>query len=159
MICSLQNKPKLSLLLLLIFFKQNQSIISETYFDQILELCFECCGTDGGFQCADLQAISTTHTTSVWRVFFLQWMMSALTSREDIVLFGVKMQHSWHAHNRLWHNVKSSQPNVRGSHFPANRKLSSIRKSKTMINYSLSISLEGLKWNSWQLSKQPSIWP
>ena len=119
-------------------------------------LLFECCGTGRRSQCSDLPAISAAHTSSVWRVFS-QWKMTAMGLKEDMVLLGVVIQHSWRAHNCLWHNVKSSQSNVSGFSFLANWKLGTIRKSKTLINYHLLISLEGVKWSSRQLSERPSI--
>lgn len=70
-----------------------QCIILQTYFDQILKLLFECCGTDEGFQYSDLHAMSTAHTSSVMRVF-VQWKMTALASKEDMVLLGVVILHS-----------------------------------------------------------------
>lgn len=124
-------------------FANNQFIIIQTYFDQILKLLFECCGTGEGFQCSDLHAISTTHTTSVWRVF-LQWKMSALALKEDMVLLGVVIQHSWHAHNRLWHNVKSSQPNVRGSHFQQIESWVQLEKVKLWL-----ITVCEYRWRGW----------
>lgn len=69
-------------------------------------------GADAGFQCADLQAISATHATCVWRVlfyFYLFFAASALALREDIrggtttlfdmaiIVFGIM----WNHHNPM----------------------------------------------------------
>lgn len=64
--------------------------------------------------------------------------------KEDTVLLGVVIQHSWHAHNRLWHNVKSSQPNVRGSHFQQIESGVQLEKVKLWL-----ITVCEYRWRGW----------
>lgn len=79
--------------------------------------------------------------------------------KEDMVLLGVLIQHSWHKLNCLWLNVKSSQPDVGGGggvSFPANRKLGSIAKTNSLINHRLLISLKRVEVESSAPINMPS---
>lgn len=60
-----------------------------------------------------------------------------------ISVFGIM----WNHHN----------PNVRRPHRRQIESWAQLERRKTMINCALSMSLEGVKQNSWQLSKWPSI--